>query len=221
VSPEALVLALTTVVRPSSTAAVYAMLSTHRPQRLLVAYIVPGLAFSLTIGVLVVLAFQDRGASSTTTVGRAVLDIVLGAAALGYAAGAWTGRLHRRPTEAGGESWTQRRLHHLTPPVAALAGVLTHLPGLVYLAALNAIIGSASGPVNSVLQVVVYNALWFSLAIVALVMSVYRPSVSRDMLERGTAWARRHQRTIVAVFCGVLGIYLVWKGIADLRAVPV
>jgi hypothetical protein len=82
VSPEALVLALTTVVRPSSAAAVYAMLSTRRPQRLLLAYVVSGLAFSLTIGVPVVLAFHDRGASSTTTVGRAALDIVLGVAAL-------------------------------------------------------------------------------------------------------------------------------------------
>jgi hypothetical protein len=217
VSPEAFVLGLTTVVRPSSAAAVYAMLSTRDPRRLLLAYVVAGLAFSLTIGVLVVLAFHDRDASSTTTVGRALLDIVLGAAALGYAAGAWTGRLHRQPANTGEESWMQRRLHHLTLPVAALAGVVTHLPGLVYLAALNAIIGSASGPGNGVLQVLVYNALWFSLPIVAVVMSVYRPGVTRDLLERGTAWARRHQRTIVVVFCGILGIYLVGKGVVDLR----
>ncbi|WP_028923836.1 GAP family protein [Pseudonocardia acaciae] len=219
-SPEALVLALTTVVRPSSAAAVYAMLSTHRPQRLLVAYILAGLAFSLTIGALAVLALQGHSSSSTATAGRALLNIVIGAAALGYAAGAWTGRVHRRAADPADESWMQRRLRHLTPPVAALAGVLTHLPGLVYLAALNAIIGTASGPVNGILQVLVYNALWFSLAIVALVMSVYRPSVSRDLLERGTAWARRHQRTIVVVFCGVLGLYLVVKGVVDLRALP-
>jgi hypothetical protein len=220
VSPEAFVLALTTVVRPSSAAAVYAMLSTHRPQRLLVAYILAGLAFSLTVGALAVLALQGHSSSSTATVGRALLNIVIGAASLGYAAGAWTGRVHRRAAGAEEESWFQRRLRHLTPPVAALAGVVTHLPGLVYLAALNAIIGTASGPVNGVLQVVVYNALWFSLAIVALVMSVYRPSVSRDLLERGTAWVRRHQRTIVVVFCGILGLYLVVKGIVDLRALP-
>jgi Sap-like sulfolipid-1-addressing protein len=217
VSLEALVLGLTTVVRPSSAAAVYAMLSTHRPRQLLVSYILAGAAFSLTVGVLVVVAFQSRPASSTTTAGRAVLDLVLGAAALGYAAGTWTGRLHRRSAEPAEESWMQRRLHHLTPPVAALAGVLTHLPGIVYLAALNAIIDSASGPVDGIVQVAVYNALWFSLAIVALLVSVYRPIVFRDALERGTAWVRRHQRTIVVVFCGVLGIYLVWKGVATLR----
>lgn len=217
VSPEALVLGLTTVVRPSSAAAVYAMLSTHRPRRLLLAYILAGAAFSVGFGVLVVVAFQSRTTSSTTTAGRAVLDLVLGAASLGYAAGTWTGRLHRQPTAPDRESWMQRRLRHLTPPVAALAGVLTHLPGIIYLAALNAIISSASGPLDGVLQVAVYNALWFSLAIVALVLSVYRPTVFRDALERGTAWVRRHQRTIVVVFCAGLGVYLIWKGVAVLR----
>ena len=165
----------------------------------------------------VVVLDDSRPWKARTTVGRAVLDIVLGAAALGYSAGTWTGRLHGKAKENPGESWLQRRMHHLTPPVAAVVGVVTHLPGIVYLAALNAIVGSAQGPANSVLQVLVYNALWFSLAIVALVLSVYRPTVSRDMLERGTAWARERQRIIVAVFCLLLGLYLVGSGIVDLR----
>ncbi|HEY2204476.1 MAG TPA: GAP family protein [Pseudonocardia sp.] len=215
-SLEALVLGLSTVIRPTSAAAVYAMLSAHRPRRLLVAYLATGLVFSLAIGVVIVLAFQGRTTAAATTVGRAVLDIVLGAAALGYGAGAWSGRLRRRPSRVD-ESWLQRRLHHLTPPVAALTGVVTHLPGIVYLAALNAIVGSATGPTNSVLQVVVYNALWFSLPIVALVLSVYRPTVSRDLLERGSDYARRHKQLIVVAACLLLGTYLVVKGIVDLH----
>ncbi|MBO0872879.1 MAG: GAP family protein [Pseudonocardia sp.] len=217
-SPEAFVLALTTVVRPSSAAAVYAMLSTHRPRLLLVAYILAGLAFSLTFGAVVVVAFQGQSSSSTVTAGRAVLNIVIGAAALGYAAGAWTGRMHRRGADPDEEPWMRRRTRHLTLPVAALAGVITHLPGIVYLAALNAIVETASGPLNGILQVIVYNVMWFSLAIAALVMSVYHPSESRDLLRQGTAWVRRHQRIIVVVFCGILGVYLVGKGIVDLRA---
>jgi hypothetical protein len=53
---------------------------------------------------------------------------------------------------------------------------------------LNAIVGSATGTLSGVLQVLVYNAIWFSLSIVALVMSTYRPAVSRDDFERATAW---------------------------------
>ena len=67
------------------------------------------------------------------------------------------------------------------------------------------------------LQVVVYNALWFSLPIVALVISVFRPTVSRDMLERGTTWVRTHRRTLVVAFCLVLGVYLMGKGILALH----
>ena len=217
-SLEALLLGLTTVVRPSSAAAVYAILCSPRPQRLLVAYLAAGLTFSVGIGVAVVLAFQGYDSSVTTTAQRAVVDIVLGALALGYAAGVWTGRLHGRAARNNDEgSWLQRRMQNLTLAVAALTGIVTHLPGIVYLAALNAIVGSASGPANGVLQVVVYNALWYSLPIVALVMSVFRPTVSRDMLERGTTWARRHRRTLVETSCLVLGVYLMGKGILDLH----
>ena len=64
-STEALVLALTTVIRPTSAAAVFAMLSTPRPQRLLVAYLVAGLGFSLAVGTLVVVLLG--GLQSTRT----------------------------------------------------------------------------------------------------------------------------------------------------------
>jgi hypothetical protein len=99
---------------------------------------------------------------------------------------------------------------------AALAGVLTHLPGLVYVAALNAIVGSATGTLDRLVQVVIYNAIWFSVAITALVVSVYRPRVSRDLLESITVWAREHQRVLIVVFCGVLGTYLVANGVVGL-----
>jgi chromate transport protein ChrA len=46
VSPEALVLALSTVIRPMSAAAVFAMISAARPARLLLAYIVAGFVLS-------------------------------------------------------------------------------------------------------------------------------------------------------------------------------
>ena len=217
-SLEALLLGLTTIVRPTSAAAVYAILCSRRPQRLLVAYLAVGLTFSVGIGVAVVLAFQGHDSSITTTARRAVIDIVLGALALGYAAGVWTGRLRRGAAHhRDEESWLQRRMHHMTPAVAAMIGILTHLPGIVYLAALNAIVGSAYGPANGVLQVIVYNALWFSLPIVALALSIFRPTVSRDMLERGTTWARKHRRTLVVACSLVLGLYLMGKGILDLH----
>ena len=211
-SLEALLLALTSVVRPTSAAAVYAILSTKRPQHLLIAYIAAGIAFSITVGIVVLVAVQSSD-SSSTTVGRAVLDLVIGAAALGYAAGTWAGRFHRPRGERRDDSWITTRLQNLTPAAAAAAGLATHLPGLVYLAALGAIVGDAPGVACGIIQVVIYNAIWFSLAIAALVMSWFRPSLSRDLLKRGSTWAREHQRGIIVGFFGVFGIYLVTKGI--------
>jgi hypothetical protein len=147
-----------------------------------------------------------------------VLDTVLGVVTLGYAAAAWIGWLPRRRID-GPPSRTARmrlRLQNLSPSGAALAGVLTHLPGLVYLAALNAIASSATGTLDSLVQVVVYNAIWFSVAIAAMVVSVHRQTMSRDLLESVTAWARRQQRLLVGVFCAALRAYLLTTGVTGL-----
>jgi hypothetical protein len=218
VSAEALLLAVSTVIRPTSAAAVVAMLATPRPQRLLAAYVLVGMVWSLIVGTLVVVLLAGIGSATESSAERPVLDTVLGVAALGYAVAAWTGVLPRH--RAGGPpsrtAGMRRRLHNLSPSGAALAGVLTHLPGLVYLAALNAIASSATGTLDSLVQVVIYNAIWFSVAITALVVSVHRPRVSRDLLERITVWAREHQRVLIVVFCGVLGTYLVTSGVVGL-----
>jgi hypothetical protein len=217
-STEALVLALTAVIRPTSAAAVFMMLSTPRPQRLLVAYVVAGLGFSLAVGMLVVVLLGGLQSTRAASAVRPLLDLVLGTSALGCAIGAWTGWLSRsRPRgSAEPDSWLRRRLTDMSPSGAAAAGVLTHLPGLVYLAALNVIAAGEGGSASGVLQVVVYNAIWFSLAIVALVLSVYRPTVPREFLGWVISWTRRHMRVITMAFCCALGGYLVVVGVLGL-----
>jgi hypothetical protein len=220
-STEVLVLALTAVIRPTSAAAVFAMLSTPRPQRLLVAYLVAGLGFSLVVGTLVVVLLGGLQSTRASSAVRPLLDLVLGTCALGCAASAWIGWLPRPrpPGSAEADSWLRRRLTDMSPSGAAAAGVLTHLPGLVYLAALNAIAAGAGGTASGVLQVVVYNGIWFSLAIVALVLSVYRPTVSREFLERVMSWIREHHRVIAIGFFGTLGSYLAAVGVLGLAGV--
>lgn len=220
-SIEALVLALTAVIRPTSVAAIVAMLSARHPRRLLATYLFAGLTFSLAVGILVVVSLHGLSSAGPSAAARPALDIALGAGALAYAVGTWTGVYPRRYAGESPESATgiRRRLQNLSPSGAAMAGVLTHLPGLVYLAALNAIASSATSPLNGIVQVVVYNAIWFGLPIVALVLSVYRPNVSRDLLDRTMRWSRRHRRELLTVFFGVLGGYLVVTGVVDLTAV--
>lgn len=217
-SNEALLLALSTVVRPTTLAALFAILATRGPHRQLLAYVAAGVVFALAVGTLVVLLLAGLVSATSSSVARPILDLVLGGAALGYAGAVWAGwapRRRERPPDSPG--WLQRRLASLTPRGAAVAGVLTHLPGLVYLAALNAIAGSTGGhPADGVLQVAVYVAIWFSLPLVALVLYARRPGLPQELLELLSGWSRRHQRVITVLFLGVLGGYLTVSGVADL-----
>jgi len=217
-STEALLLALTTVVRPTTVAAVFAILATRVPQRLLLAYIVTGAVFSVLVGVVVVVLLSGLVSATSSSAPRPILDLVLGGAALGYAGAAWAGWAPRRRSEQPSDqpTWMQRRLRGLTVRGAAVAGVLTHLPGLVYLAALNAIAGSAAGLLDGLLQIAVYNAIWFLLPVTALLLSLHRPELSRELLEGLGAFTRRHRRLLTVLFLGVLGGYLVVAGVVEL-----
>jgi hypothetical protein len=222
VSPEALLLAVSAILRPTALAALFAILASRDPRRLLSAYLVGGLAFALAVGALVVTLLQGLNARTATTTSRPVLDIVLGVAALAYAVMAWarvqspwpTSRQSERPPDE--PTWMQRRLQKLTVRGAAGAGVLTHLPGLTYLAALNAIVAAAPSVVDGLVQVLIYNAIWFSTAIVALVLAAHRPHLAREVLERLVAWIRAHRRPITVLFFGGLGGYLLTTGIIGL-----
>jgi Sap, sulfolipid-1-addressing protein len=222
VSTEAIVLALSTVVRPTSAAAVVAILATRHPRRLLVAYIAAGLTFSLTVGAVVVVLLQGVSDSAASFQLRPVAAVALGVLALGYAGAVGLGWLPRRhhpvglPGPVQQPHWMRERLQNLSLRGAATAGVLTHLPGLVYLAALNAIAGSTTRVVDGMLQVAIYNAIWFSLAIVALALSVYRPGVSQGALDVLGSWTRGHRLAIVVVCFSALGGYLVLTGILGL-----
>jgi hypothetical protein len=59
--PDVVVLALASAPRPAGLAALYALLSASPPRRVVVAYLVAGLTFSVAVGVLVVAIFHGAG----------------------------------------------------------------------------------------------------------------------------------------------------------------
>jgi hypothetical protein len=223
VSLGALVLALASVIRLTSVASVYAMLSTARPNRLLTAYIVAGFVFSAAIGIVLATVLGVSTAPRARDEVRAVIAIVLGAVSLGYAAGLLSGlvsgpvRDHADAyPEPDSKSWLSRQLADLSVPRAAIVGVLTHMPGLFYLAALSAIINSTSSSTSRIFQVVLYNAIWFSMPLTALVLATRRSDELQHFLRWITEWIWSHQREIMIAVFGLLGVYLIVRGIMDL-----
>ena len=219
-SLEVLALGLFSALRPgTSLAAVLALLKTPRPQRPLLFFIVAGLAWTWVVGLLVVAVFHGANVALGGSKVTAALDVALGAAALGFAAGVQRGSIQTRrrtPAKPGPDSPLGRRLRNPSAGVAAAAGVGTHLPGLIYLAALNVIASERPGPVSAGVQVALYDALWFLIPLAALALVVLRPGAALVYLEDGTAWAQRHERVLLVGGALVLGAYLIAKGLAAL-----
>src|SRR5918995_1981259 len=202
-SPEALILAMGSILRPRSAAAVYAILAAERATRLLFVYLVAGLVVSLTIGIGAISLLTPATRAQAPETVRAVLNLVLGIAALGYAGGVLTGVILR--PEPRTHPRISRWFADPSPSSAAVLGVLTHLPGLFYLAALNAIAASSRSQLQAITQVVVYNAIWFTLPAVALAFAAFRPAELRKFLGRLANSVRRREREVVVVIFAALG----------------
>ena len=222
-SLEALVLGLLSGLRPgTSLAALVVLLKTPEPRRPLLFFITAGFAWTWVIGVLVVAAFHGADVAIGGSRFTAVLDVAFGAAALGFAAGlqrGWVQPPHRRNESSSGAGASARWRRHLSNPsarVAATAGVGTHVPGLIYLVALNAIASQRPTVVDAGVQVAIYDALWFMLPIAAVVLVVLRPGAALVYLEAATVWAFRHEHVLLVAGSLALGIYLVVKGTLNL-----
>jgi len=214
VNLEAIVLAVGSGARPAGLAAVYSLLAPRHPRRLLLAYIGAGFVFSAGLGIVVVLAFNNADVHPPAVL-SGIFDLVVGAAALGFAAGVLAGRsLNRTPDDPSGtENWALRKLREPTVPIAAMVGIATHLPGLFYLLALQSIIAQRQGAAADVWHVLAYNGIWYGVSVAAVFYLLIRPSAARDLFGRLNVWARAHQRPIVVAIFGIVGLYLIVHGI--------
>jgi hypothetical protein len=218
VSTEALALAVVSIIRPTTAAAVWAMLVGSRPRRLLAAYLLAGMGVSLSVGIAVVLAAGDAFLGRSGIQLRATVLVLLGSVALLGAVAVRLGWMRRFRQDALA---TVRHSHRhgqrrLSPVGAAATGVLTHLPGVFYLAALGAIIGAGAAATGEVVQVIVYNLVWFAPAIVALGVSLFGTIPSGDRLAGAVAWGRAHEDMILTVCFAGVGVWLIVKGVTGL-----
>jgi hypothetical protein len=219
VAIELVALALVTAIRPTSLGAIYALLSGPAPRRLMSAYVLAGVAFTVSFGLIVIWAFQGININAGSSTTRAIAEIAGGIAALGVGVLVLTGRIHGPHLDATPKQpgrWTDLLSRHLTVRNAAIAGPATHIPGLFYLIALNLIVAAQPKVAEGVLYVVIYNAVWFCLAIGALAICIFRPDSALDVVGAVQAWARSHARTIILVLWFAIGSVLLIRGLVAL-----
>jgi hypothetical protein len=216
VTIEVILLALVTAIRPTGVAAVYALVSAPAPRRLMSAYVIAGLAFTVTFGLIVIVAFKGIQIQAGTSRTTAIAEIIGGVLALTAGTLVLTGRIRgpaRREEPKPSGRWNSVLDRHLTTRAAAIAGPATHIPGLFYLIALDLIVSSQPRLFESVILVLIYNAVWFALAIVALAVCIVNPAAARDGIETIQAAGRRHARTIVIVIWFGVGTTLLVRGL--------
>jgi hypothetical protein len=222
-SIETLVLGVISGLRPAtSQAAVIALLRTPDPRRTLLFFLVAGFASSMVFGLVLVLAFHGARVELGGSTFTAAFNLAAGVAALAFAFGYREGRLslprreRRVRSTDGAGARLARRLRDPSVLTAAVAGVATHIPGLIYLVALNAIAADGPSPAAAAAQVGIYNLLWFMVPIAALALAILRPGRAPEYLERATGWGRRHEQPLVAATLAVFGVYFTVKGAVQL-----
>jgi hypothetical protein len=215
---ELFALALASTVRPTSLAAVSALLTHQSRRRLLFAYVVAGLASVAAFGVIVVGALHGIHLQAGSGQAKGIVDIVAGVIAVLFGCAILGGLFRRQRQDAPqfGGGWRDRLYQRVTVPVAAVAGALTHIPGLFYLIALNVIVAHNPALPDGLVAVLIYDAIWFALPIAALALCIVKPDAAQAVVESTHRWTGQHARTLVVVTSFVVGVALVVRGVLAL-----
>jgi Sap, sulfolipid-1-addressing protein len=213
---EVVLLALASTVRPTSLAAVYVLLSSRSPRRLMIVYVTTGLVFTIAFGLLVIWAFNGVDINSGSDTTKSVVEIAGGIFVLAFAGLLRTGRLggpHPDDAPDAPARWKTLLERRLSAGTAALAGPVTHIPGLFYLIALNVIAAHQPSIPDGLVEVLIYNAVWFALPIGALAISVIDPPAARRVVDGLRQWTLSHAHTLLLTVSLVAGAGLVVRGI--------
>jgi hypothetical protein len=218
VTIEIILLGLASAVRPSSFVAVLALVRPATASRLMAAYVAAGLVFTVAVGVAVIWIFSGVSIRSGTDRTKAIAEIIAGVLAIGFGVAVLLRRVRvgDAASESGEGRW--KRLHQLqlTPRAAAFAGPVTHIPGLFYLLALDLIVAQESGVAGGLVEIGIYNLVWFALPIAVLAVCVVDPPAARAGVQKLQAWAGANARPIVLVIAFGLGGLLLVKGLTML-----
>ncbi len=212
---QVILVALANSIRPTSLAAVYALLSADAPRRLMAVYVAAGLAFTVAFGLLAISVFSGIEVGAGSAHAKGVAEIAGGVLVLMFAVSVLTGRVGVVRSDDAPEPtrrWSKLHPQRLTARIAALAGPVTHIPGIFYLIALNIIVAYHVRAPRRLLEVLTYNAIWFAIPLCALACCIVAPGRAREAVAVLQGWTRDNLRAILLVVSSGLGGALLVKG---------
>jgi MFS family permease len=225
---EIFLLALGAAFYPTLLAIVIVVLGRPRPARLLAAYLAGGMLAGLGVGFLLVFVLKGVGVdapSDNRSTASAIINILTGLFCLGIALTLLRGRdprparlkrKQRAPHDPKKKSWTQRAISHDSLSVAFGLGVVLDLPSIWYLLALKDIAAGGYSSAEEVLLIVAFNLIMFTVIEIPLVAYLLTPEKAAAKVADFNSWLHSHARQITEGVAGVLGLYLVVRGVVAL-----
>ncbi len=215
-------LALAAAVYPTLLAGVIVLLARDKPAPLLAGFLAGGVLISLAAGLIIVFALGGAVSTKDQNSASPTIDLSLGILSFVLAGVLWYRERGRRgtgrgaATEKNGESWTHRKLGSGSPWVAFGARLVLNLPGIWYLDALKDITKADDGTTTTILWILLFIAIMFTLAEVPLVGYAVSPDGTRVRVEQFRGWLSDNGRTIATWAAVVIGVYLTARGIGGL-----
>ncbi len=226
-------LSLFSMFNPSLLAAVTVMLLLPSPKRLLAGYLLGAYVTSITLGLVIVFTLSNSSATSTSkhTVSP-VEDIVVGLLVLAIAFVLGTGRdegfQSRRRDKKDAKRDAKRRAGKPTeslplrllgkgdPRVTFVVGVILSFPGVSYLTALDKINKLNPGTVPTVLLVIGFCLMQLILLELPLLGYLFAPERTKETVTRFRTWIGLKGRSAFVIGAGVVGVYLIGRGVLTL-----
>lgn len=238
-----LVLAVVAAADPLRIGVVAYMLSRPHPIRLLLPFFTVGFGVNVAVGAAVVFVFKETtgdGGAAMPPLAEIAIGLVAGLIAVLSATGVLERLFNRvrgrRAVVGAGAGATapapptldslpivsklpngiKAALRGEAAWAAALLGLSNGFPTPYYLAAMAAALTSGAAVGEKMASLVAFNLVAFAAALLPIISFWIAPAATRSGVERIYAAMKSHQRLVIAVIAGAVGVFFVGLGISHL-----
>lgn len=211
---EYFLLAIASIFWPLLFAIVVVALRTARPIPVLTAFLVGGLATTITVGVAIVFTLEGSSfASGSRPPADPILSITAGVLAL---VAAYVARSHARRPRAPKEGKAARRTERMVASarLAFLAGIVLNIaPGVFPFVALKNVAELSAPAPTKVLLVAVFYVIMFASVEIPILGAAVAPARTTAVMQSFNDWLDDNGRRLAVWVLAVIGVYLVVRGL--------